>query len=440
LKMSDFTITDYSKPFYFLNGTKYWEITLTEKNVTHVRYGIKGKEFKEKHHSSVFDDELQMIKRAEELINGKIAKGYGLNEPISSGSVIYEDEIATVELPATSLKDKEVVDQIREYRVARSGKKREIMSDDSETDLADPRDKKYLKRSEGGFRAERRDTSGSTSEGFMQDYHGEYLQLLSGTHVKRFWQVQVYKYEIKISYGTIGGKREHRKETFSSYKEAVFEAKRRVTDKVARGYKRSHQDFIYEYKENTELKSGPKLSISSSDSRRDSYNKKPEPKRIYTIDDSPEPESRRVNHKEEPRYRHTETCGTEIMETSPKHERDDDDDGDDTDIGTTPLKEKMKALEKEEEEDLDKDRGIAEDSKVAEPTDSKKFKRSYTTVKEMLGAIDLSHLAAVFENEEIDGGAFLLLDEGDLKELGISMGPRKKIMKSIKDNDWVPYK
>lgn len=53
------------------------------------------------------------------------------------------------------------------------------------------------------------------------------------------------------------------------------------------------------------------------------------------------------------------------------------------------------------------------------------------TVPGLLEALDLSRFAPLFEAEEIDWTAFTLLNEEDLKELGLPLGARKKILAAI---------
>ena len=48
-------------------------------------------------------------------------------------------------------------------------------------------------------------------------------------------------------------------------------------------------------------------------------------------------------------------------------------------------------------------------------------------------SLEISHLTAQFEKEEIDTDALqiMMMDDSDLKELGIAMGPRKELSKWI---------
>ena len=49
-----------------------------------------------------------------------------------------------------------------------------------------------------------------------------------------------------------------------------------------------------------------------------------------------------------------------------------------------------------------------------------------------LESVKLSSLRPVFEEQEIDLEAVKDLTEDDLRELGIPMGPRKKLLRAIK--------
>lgn len=54
-------------------------------------------------------------------------------------------------------------------------------------------------------------------------------------------------------------------------------------------------------------------------------------------------------------------------------------------------------------------------------------------VKEFLGALGLAKYSALFSAEEIDMHALLQMKDADLKELGIPMGPRKKILQAAEN-------
>lgn len=55
----------------------------------------------------------------------------------------------------------------------------------------------------------------------------------------------------------------------------------------------------------------------------------------------------------------------------------------------------------------------------------------YATVESLLRSMGLEKYAIYFKAEEIDMNAFRQLGDSDLKELGIPMGPRKKILQAI---------
>jgi len=60
-------------------------------------------------------------------------------------------------------------------------------------------------------------------------------------------------------------------------------------------------------------------------------------------------------------------------------------------------------------------------------------------LQSMLEMIDLAEYISKFEEEKIDGNTLLLLNESDLKDLGLPMGPRKKIVNSIVEGKWDPF-
>jgi class 3 adenylate cyclase len=53
------------------------------------------------------------------------------------------------------------------------------------------------------------------------------------------------------------------------------------------------------------------------------------------------------------------------------------------------------------------------------------------TIRDWLAKIDLAHLAPVFEQAEIGPRDLRLLEEADLKELGLALGPRKRVLHAI---------
>ncbi len=52
-------------------------------------------------------------------------------------------------------------------------------------------------------------------------------------------------------------------------------------------------------------------------------------------------------------------------------------------------------------------------------------------IREWLQGLGLGKYAVAFEDNEIDLAAARDLNEDDLKELGIAMGPRKKLLRAI---------
>lgn len=53
------------------------------------------------------------------------------------------------------------------------------------------------------------------------------------------------------------------------------------------------------------------------------------------------------------------------------------------------------------------------------------------TIRDWLARIDLAHLAPVFEQAEVQPGDLHLLQDADLKELGLALGPRKRVLHAI---------
>ena len=53
---------------------------------------------------------------------------------------------------------------------------------------------------------------------------------------------------------------------------------------------------------------------------------------------------------------------------------------------------------------------------------------------ELLSSLGITQLTAQFEKEEIDIDALQMMEDGDLKELGVAMGPRKKLSKWISEH------
>ena len=52
-------------------------------------------------------------------------------------------------------------------------------------------------------------------------------------------------------------------------------------------------------------------------------------------------------------------------------------------------------------------------------------------IAEFLASIGLSHLHDVFSSEDIDMSTLPLLDKDDLKELGLTLGQRKKLDRNL---------
>lgn len=53
------------------------------------------------------------------------------------------------------------------------------------------------------------------------------------------------------------------------------------------------------------------------------------------------------------------------------------------------------------------------------------------TIFEWLDSVDLSGLAQLFADNEIDFGLLEELDDGDLPDLALSLGHRKRLLKAI---------
>jgi len=89
-------------------------------------------------------------------------------------------------------------------------------------------------------------------------------------------------------------------------------------------------------------------------------------------------------------------------------------------------KEKKRAKEDDEEEAKPKKKAKQEEkaNDGALPQD----------MGELLSSLGITQLTAQFEKEEIDIDALQMMDDGDLKELGVAMGPRKKLSKWISEH------
>jgi hypothetical protein len=69
--------------------------------------------------------------------------------------------------------------------------------------------------------------------------------------------------------------------------------------------------------------------------------------------------------------------------------------------------------------------------KVATKACSKVSQTSLAAVLEPLG---LQHLASMFEQEQVDCEALRIMNDDDLKEMGIGKGPRMKLCRWIADH------
>lgn len=83
-------------------------------------------------------------------------------------------------------------------------------------------------------------------------------------------------------------------------------------------------------------------------------------------------------------------------------------------------------------------RSVVADAPVAEPkkvasTISKKKKTE--TVDSFLQALGLDKYSIAFQAEEVDMTALLHMNDGDLKAMGIPMGPRKKILLALESKE-----
>jgi len=71
------------------------------------------------------------------------------------------------------------------------------------------------------------------------------------------------------------------------------------------------------------------------------------------------------------------------------------------------------------------------------PSNFPTIKRTGSEIALFLKEIDLEHLTPVFEKEDIDIEVLLCISDQDMKELGITMGHRKKILAKKPFCKWI---